>query len=210
MRITGAALSGFFRKMRPNMLINGIDIEVRRKRIKNLHIYVKPPEGAVLVTVPFRTSDAAVRRFVSEREAWIEKSRQKVKREAFEREQRRQSIYLPDGTSIMDDGSLKTEDISRLLRERIAKRLPLWEEQTGLKAKSIQIRSMKTRWGSCTVKTGAIRINLLLAYYPEECLDYILLHELLHIRIADHGPRFKAELDRYMPDWRERRKMLRS
>ena len=255
------------------MQINGIDIEIKRKRIKNMHIYVKPPEGSVLVTVPLRTSDAAIREFISSRMVWIKKSREKVRRRA-ERETvsffdgssirifgkaRRLCIssagrysYLlcedelmlflpekqiavfhggsrdidggsdsgkickPSGDSFAEDSGIDEKRLKDclepalkdILKSQVKRRLPIWEEKTGLKAGNISIRRMKTRWGSCTVRTGAIRINLQLVYYPVYCLDYILLHELLHIRIADHGPRFKAELDRHMPGWRDIRKEL--
>lgn len=254
------------------MQINGIDIEIKRKRIKNMHIYVKPPEGSVLVTVPLRTSDAVIREFIASRMEWIKKSREKVRRRA-EREtvsffdgssirifgkarrlcissagrysyllcEDELKLFLPekeiagcygsngntdesssgktcklsDGSFVEDSGIGKEElkaclepALKDILKGQVERRLPIWEEKTGLKAGNISIRRMKTRWGSCTVRTGAIRINLQLVYYPVYCLDYILLHELLHIRIADHGPRFKAELDRHMPGWRDIRKEL--
>ena len=191
------------------MIIDDISIDIKRKRIKNLHIYVRPPEGSVLVTAPYRTTDAAIRQFITERIDWIRKSQARVREQAEAREQRKSCIFLPGGERLENDDSLRDSELSSILKERIALRLPGLETLTGLHPGRISIRSMKTRWGSCTVRTGDIRINLDLVYFPDECLDYILLHELLHIRFHDHGQGFKAALSAYMPDWRERKAKLR-
>ena len=96
----------------------------------------------------------------------------------------------------------------RELDAAIARRMPYWEKHTGLKCSSWQIRDMKTRWGSCSTATGKIRINLRLAQKDPECLDYVLVHELAHLKQADHGPHFKALMDGFLPGWREVRKKL--
>lgn len=67
---------------------------------------------------------------------------------------------------------------------------------------------MKTRWGSCNVRTGSINLNTLLACWPQECLEYIVVHELAHLHEANHSPRFHAIVERYLPEWRERKKKL--
>ena len=192
-----------------DMIVDGIKIDIKKKSIKNLHIYVKPPEGDVLVTAPYRTSDAAIRRFIIERIDWIRKNQIKVREQIGAREQRKDHIFLAGGQRLKNDGTYTASELSAILRERITLMLPELEQLTGLHAGRISIRSMKTRWGSCTPKTGAIRINLDLIHYPDSCLDYILLHELLHIRVPNHGPKFRALMTKYMPDWKERRKMLR-
>ncbi|MCR4772192.1 MAG: M48 family metallopeptidase [Oscillospiraceae bacterium] len=94
------------------------------------------------------------------------------------------------------------------LSARIALRMPYWEELTGLRCSAWQIRDMKTRWGSCSTATGKIRINLRLAQKDPVCLDFVLVHELTHLEQPDHGARFKALMDEYMPAWREARKKL--
>lgn len=190
------------------MNLDGLEIEIQKKRIKNYHIYVKAPDGAVLVTVPLRSSEASIRNFVSERMDWIRKSRDDVRNRAEKRSEIRKYLYTADGRIEVSDITYSDKELSALLRERIRLRLPVMEALCGISCKSISVRRMKTRWGSCTTKTGAIRINLDLIHYPDSCLDYILLHELLHIRVPNHGPRFKALMTRYMPDWKERRKLL--
>jgi len=67
---------------------------------------------------------------------------------------------------------------------------------------------MKTLWGSCSPERGSIRINLELAKKPPECLEYILVHELVHLIERTHNARFIARMDKHMPDWRHRRDEL--
>ena len=190
------------------MKLDGLDITIQKKRIKNYHIYVKAPDGSVLVTAPLRASEASIRNFIYERMDWIRKSREDVRNRADKRSEIRKYLYTAGGRIEVSGKEYSDKELSALLRERIRLRLPAMEDLCEISCKSISIRRMKTRWGSCTTKTGAIRINLDLIHYPDSCLDYILLHELLHIRIPNHGPRFKALMTRYMPDWKERRKML--
>ena len=95
-----------------------------------------------------------------------------------------------------------------LLEEHIAVLAPKWERIVGLQAEQWQIRQMTTRWGSCTPGTRRIRLNLQLTAFPTACLEYVILHELIHLRIPNHGKDFYALMDRYMPDWRERKALL--
>lgn len=95
-----------------------------------------------------------------------------------------------------------------LLKAEIEKYLPKWEKLTGLHCSSWQTKYMTTKWGSCNVKTHKIWLNVQLAQKPIECLEYVILHELAHTRVKDHGPAFVAILDQYMPYWRDTRKLL--
>jgi len=67
---------------------------------------------------------------------------------------------------------------------------------------------MKTKWGSCNPPARTIRLNTELAKKPRECLEYIVVHELAHLRERTHGPRFVAIMDRMLPNWRETRELL--
>lgn len=95
-----------------------------------------------------------------------------------------------------------------LLKEQIEKYLPVWENRTNLRCSSWQTKYMTTRWGTCNTKTGKIWINLQLAKKPLGCLEYVILHELTHLKIRNHGKDFVAFMDKYMPYWREIRKQL--
>jgi predicted metal-dependent hydrolase len=94
------------------------------------------------------------------------------------------------------------------LKTEILHDLPLWSERTGLVPSGWTVRDMTSRWGSCNTKTGRITLNLQLAHFPSICLEYVILHELAHLKVHGHGPDFKAILSEYMPDWKARRNLL--
>jgi predicted metal-dependent hydrolase len=86
--------------------------------------------------------------------------------------------------------------------------LPQRQAAMGVEAQTLKVRAMRSRWGTCNIKARAITLALELARRPPEALEYILVHELAHLRVRSHGKRFKGILDRQLPDWRERRKRL--
>ncbi|MCL2809291.1 MAG: M48 family metallopeptidase [Treponema sp.] len=98
--------------------------------------------------------------------------------------------------------------LKKLLNAEIEKALPRWEKKTSLKAASWQTKYMKTKWGSCKPRLKNICLNVRLAKYNRQCLDYIILHELMHFIEKGHNARFKSLLDKYMPDWRDIKKAL--
>lgn len=95
-----------------------------------------------------------------------------------------------------------------LLKTEVEKYLPKWEAITGLYCDSWQSKYMTTKWGTCNTSTRKIWLNLQLAKKPVECLEYVILHELAHLKVKNHGPDFVAILDLHMPYWRECKKML--
>ncbi len=94
------------------------------------------------------------------------------------------------------------------LYEKVKYYLPKWELLTGLQSSSWQIKNMRTRWGTCNTRTKKIWLNLQLAKRPVDCLCYVILHELAHLRVYDHGPQFVSILDRHMPNWRDIKREL--
>lgn len=94
------------------------------------------------------------------------------------------------------------------LDARIRTCLPYWEGKTGLHPASVQIKNMKTRWGTCNTAAKRIWLNLQLVKQPPVCLDYVLAHELTHLLHPDHGNGFWAFLLRVMPDCKAVRKAL--
>jgi len=90
-----------------------------------------------------------------------------------------------------------------LLKAEITRVLPKWEKMTGLKAKYWQTKYMTSRWGTCNMKTGKIWLNLQLAKKTQECLGYVILHELIHLIEKSHNERFVFLMDKYLPMWRE-------
>ncbi len=96
------------------------------------------------------------------------------------------------------------EQIRALVPELIAK----WEPVMGVKVGRMFVQRMKTRWGSCNPKSGAIRLNTDLAKKPVECLEYIVVHEMAHLLEPTHNARFTALMDMFMPSWQHLRKRL--
>lgn len=94
--------------------------------------------------------------------------------------------------------------LDELYRTEVLRALPdvveRMEARIGVHAARWSVRTMKTRWGSCTPKTGAIRINARLAAYPPECLEFVVAHELVHLLEPSHNARFHALLDEFCPD----------
>jgi predicted metal-dependent hydrolase len=77
-----------------------------------------------------------------------------------------------------------------------------WERSIDVSTSSFTVRKMKTKWGSCTPSLGTIRFNLELAKKPAECLEYVVVHELVHFLEPSHNKRFIAFMDSFMPKWR--------
>jgi predicted metal-dependent hydrolase len=89
-----------------------------------------------------------------------------------------------------------------LIREALPELIAKWEWILGVKVKGCTVRKMKTRWGSCTPRTGCIRINTDLAKKPAECLEYIVIHEMAHLLEPTHNKRFVALMDQFVPKWK--------
>lgn len=83
-----------------------------------------------------------------------------------------------------------------------------WKERSGLAPDSWHARVMRSRWGSCAPASRRISLNVHLAEYPPECLDYVVVHELAHLVEPNHGTRFYALLDSLLPTWRDAKDML--
>ena len=96
------------------------------------------------------------------------------------------------------------------LKQRIEDLLDGWQDKIGVEASACGIKKMKTKWGSCNTSSRRIWLNLELAKKPPECLEFILVHELVHLLERHHNDRFKAYMDKHLPDWRERRNLLNS
>ena len=88
------------------------------------------------------------------------------------------------------------------LGQHVREILPMCEERVGRHASHITLRRMKSRWGSCTARTGRIRLNVALAECPPACTEMVLVHELCHLIEPNHGPRFHALMDLNCPGWR--------
>lgn len=98
-------------------------------------------------------------------------------------------------------------------RQQLEKIIPpllkKWQPILGVKASEWRIRKMKTRWGTCNTVAKRIWLNLELIKKPLECIEYVLVHELVHLLEPSHNKRFYDLMDHYLPGWQKQRKMLR-
>jgi predicted metal-dependent hydrolase len=83
-----------------------------------------------------------------------------------------------------------------------------WEPRLGVKVARVFVQRMKTKWGSCNSRSRNIRLNTDLAKKPRECLEYIIVHEIIHLRERHHNDNFAALMNRFLPQWKLRREEL--
>ena len=97
-----------------------------------------------------------------------------------------------------------------LIKTEVPLLIAAWEKRLNVKVSAFYVQQMKTRWGSCNPTARTIRLNTELAKKPKECLEYIVVHEMVHLLDRTHGPQFLALMDRFLPAWRETRALLNS
>ena len=119
-------------------------------------------------------------------------------------------LYVNPGTSKENRELVLSEFYRNALKERISDLLDTWQSEIGVEASAWGVKKMKTKWGSCSTSSKRIWLNLELAKKPPECLEYILVHELVHLLERNHNDRFRAYMDKFLSDWRERRNLLNS
>ena len=127
---------------------------------------------------------------------WIRQARQRVR-------QSEEKVLTPE------EKREQTEAYRQQLLAILPQVIETCEAVTGLHANEWKLRDMKTRWGSCNVEKKRIWLNIQLAAYPRECLEYVVTHELVHLLERGHNQVFWGYMDRYFPRWRQVRKMLR-
>lgn len=223
------------------MIVDDLVVEVWRKKIKNLHLAVYPPNGRVRVSVPMHVEDEAVRQVILSRLDWIRRQQARLRAqekylpreyvsgekhyfqgnsyllEVIEREgpskvvlrsNTHLELHVRPGSDRMQRQRVLQSWYRRQLNEVIPPLLVQWEARLGVKAAEWRIRQMKTRWGTCNVQRQRIWLNLELAKESTACLEYILVHELVHLLERRHNQRFRALMDQYLPEWRLRRAEL--
>ena len=167
---------------------------VEKKRNKRMNLRVQP-DGRVEVSVPRGYPMRLVREFVHEKRDWILQAQKRYEASPMGR------AATASPQEVREWRALVQAFVPALVEQ--------WEPALGVKVSKIDYRKMKSRWGSCQPSTGRICINVALALYPPECLEYVVVHELCHLLVPGHGPEFHALMDRVMPDWRTRKAKLR-
>lgn len=225
------------------LTVGGIEVELVRKDIKNLHLGVYPPNGRVRIAVPMHIDDDAARLAVVNKLSWLKKQI-----EAFAQQPRLSDPEAVTGESWYVFGQryrllvvttkgkpeVRRPTKSRLelhvssrckkevrltvledwyrkqLRDAAEPLLAKWESKIGVEAHFWGVRRMKTKWGSCNHETSRIWLNAELAKKPIECLEYIVVHELIHLREPSHNDNFVKLMDKYLPNWQSLRDLLNS
>lgn len=176
--------------------IDGLPVEVTKKRIKRMTMRIKEPDARIVISAPYLTPDREIIAFVRTKRGWIDNTVRRVLRKAEEH---------PEPASAAEKEARRAD-----LKRRIAVRLPEIERRTGLRCNGWTVRDMHTRWGSCNTRTHHVNFSLMLATRSDAELDYVILHELVHTVVPGHGKDFYALMDRFMPGWKAIRRGMRA
>jgi hypothetical protein len=173
----------------PSRIVDAVEVRwsprARRWRLE------VPWGAATRLTVPRGTSEAEIGRLLEEKRPWIE-------------DRRRSQV-----PRLRLDPSAVSESQSRETARRVVSALAREEAgRIGVEYRRIRIAGQRTLWGSCSSR-GTLSFNWRLALAPSEVLDYVVVHELCHLRVPNHSPRFWALVERHRPHWRGQRDWLR-
>ena len=129
-------------------------------------------------------------------------------RNSFEIQGNKVILSMRENSTVKQRESYVRKQYRLMLKKEVERILPKWEKITGLYCDSWQIKYMTTRWGTCNIEKKKIWINLQLVQKPVHCLEYVILHELIHLNERSHNSVFVTFMDQYMKDWRKVRKEL--
>lgn len=117
-------------------------------------------------------------------------------------------LYVPAGSDAREREEIMLRWYRKELKALVPPLIDKWQEVIGVRVDDWRIKKMKTRWGSCTTEARRIWLNLELAKKPIPCIEYIIVHELVHLLERNHTDRFRDLMDQFMPQWRYCRDML--
>lgn len=223
------------------VLREGIEIEISRKKMKNLRLTIYPPEGKVKLSVPYRIDPEIVDQFILSKMAWIKGKRRKYENRVIGKPKKyktgeihpllgsdyqltvvetngKQRIEIKDDNVILmfvrPDSSIENRHKLMMEFQRIALKeiLPTFIDKWGVllavKVSEFNVKKMKTKWGTCNIAKKRIWINLELVKYPVECIEYIVVHEMIHLLERYHNKRFYKLMDDFYPGWEDVKKRL--
>lgn len=172
-----------------------MNIEIIKSNRKSLAIEVKK-NLCIVVRAPIFVSDREIQEFVEEKSAWIEKAIEKVK----DRNEQEKSMpkFTAEEIHNLADKALKI----------IPKRVDYYAKIMDVSYGGITIRNQVSRWGSCSAK-GNLNFNCLLMLCPTEVLDYVVVHELCHIKEMNHSKRFWSLVERFCPQYKQHKRWLK-
>lgn len=173
------------------------EITLIRSRRKSLAIEITP-ELQVVVRAPARMPVREINAFVQEKNDWIRAHLQQMAEKKRLREQYREQALSKE----------ELQELATQAMKLIPQKVHYYAQIIGVTYGRITIRNQRTRWGSCSGK-GNLNFNCLLLLMPEEVLDYVVVHELCHRKEMNHSARFWEEVEKILPDYRQRRKWLK-
>ncbi len=212
--------------------LDGIPIKVTRRPAKRLRLWVVPPQGEVRLTLPHHTPVKMAQDWLQQHLPWLraQQAKHTVVRSAdtlhlfgeawqivwcegrkstrWDEAARCLFLTLPAQADEAQRAALLAQAQKEQLHAVLVEMLPPWQVRLGVAVNEWRIRSMRTRWGSCNPRAKRIWLSLALSAHPLPCVEYVLVHELLHLLEPSHNARFKGLLDEYLPDWRARQAKL--
>ncbi len=125
-----------------------------------------------------------------------------------ERKEQEVYFYCPEKLNEQRQAVVVERYYEQLVKSSGKKFLDAWQRKIGVRYTSLKVHRTKTRWGSCNVRTGGINLNTLLACWPKDCLEYIVVHELTHLLEANHSLRFYELVTKFLPLWKLSKRKL--
>ena len=177
------------------MQTNNIEYTVIRSDRRSVALVVDT-DANLIVRAPYRMTERAIAEFVASKQNWIEKHLEKMRQRSEKR------AAAPAFTEEEREDLIRTA--LRIIPEKAAHFAPL----VGVTYGRITIRNQKTVWGSCSTR-GNLNFNYMLAALPDEVVDYVVVHELCHRKEMNHSPKFWAEVEKVIPDYKRIRKWLK-
>ena len=177
------------------MLSSQISYQIIRSSRKTMSLEIKA-DGSVVIRAPLRLSETKIQKFVEEKREWILKHLEKIQKRDAQKE------------NVQKLSALERQHLQNKACVVIPRRVAYYAEKLGVSYGKITLRQQKTRWGSCAAN-GNLNFNWLLILAPPEVLDYVVVHELCHRREMNHSQAFWKEVEKILPDYRERQKWLK-
>ena len=172
-----------------------MNIEIIKSNRKTLAIEIKK-DLRVIVRTPLLLSDREIQKMIDEKSEWIEKTLEKVKMRNAQ--QKSMPKFTAEEMRILADNAL----------EIIPKRVEYYAKIMGVSYGKITIRNQVSRFGSCSSK-GNLNFNCLLMLCPDEVLDYVVVHELCHLREMNHSKNFWSEVSHFCPEYKQQKAWLK-
>lgn len=169
------------------MKIGEYNVEVRRSKRKSAAIKITA-DMQIVVFVPVYVSDNEIERMVISKSKWIDEHMLKVQSTIDERSKLEKITFE------------KIKELADQAVEYIPKRVKYYAEKENFVYNKITIKNLVSRWGSCSTK-GNLNFNCLLMLTPDYVIDYIVVHDLCHLREMNHSEKFWAEVEKIMPDY---------